>query len=55
MKYISVVIPCLNEEKTISSCIKEAQEGIKNSNSEYKVENIPRSAFTHTIWNNLEK
>lgn len=27
----------------------------KNSNSEYKVENIPRSAFTHTIWNNLEK
>ena len=37
MKYISVVIPCLNEEKTISSCIKEAQEGIKNSNYDGEV------------------
>ena len=37
MKYISVVIPCLNEEKTISSCIQEAQEGIKNSNYDGEV------------------
>ncbi len=31
MNYISVVIPCLNEEKTIKSCIDEAMIGIKNS------------------------
>lgn len=37
MKYISVVIPCLNEEKTISSCIQEAKEGIKNSSYDGEV------------------
>jgi len=37
MKHISVVIPCLNEEKTISSCIKEALEGIENSNYDGEV------------------
>ena len=28
---ISVVIPCLNEEKTIKYCIEKAKTGIKNS------------------------
>ena len=31
MKKISVVIPCLNEEKTIQKCIEEAFIGIKNT------------------------
>ena len=31
MYFISVVIPCLNEEKTLKSCIDEARIGIKNS------------------------
>ena len=31
LKMISVVIPCLNEEKTLGSCIAEAKEGISKS------------------------
>jgi len=31
MKYISVVIPCLNEEKTIKECVQEAFKGIEQS------------------------
>ena len=30
--FVSVVIPCLNEENTISFCVKKAFIGIKNSN-----------------------
>ncbi len=37
MNSISVVIPCLNEEKTIKSCIEEAMIGIKNSKFEGEV------------------
>jgi glycosyltransferase involved in cell wall biosynthesis len=31
LKMISVVIPCLNEEKTLGSCIAEAKQGISKS------------------------
>ena len=31
LNMISVVIPCLNEEKTLGSCIAEAKEGISKS------------------------
>ena len=31
LNIISVVIPCLNEEKTLGSCIADAKEGISKS------------------------
>ena len=30
-KKLSIVLPCLNEEKTIQYCIQQAQEGIKKT------------------------
>ncbi len=35
--FVSVVIPCLNEENTISFCVKKAFIGIKNSNLDGEV------------------
>ena len=37
LNMISVVIPCLNEEKTLGSCITEAKEGISKSGLEGEV------------------
>jgi glycosyltransferase involved in cell wall biosynthesis len=34
---VSVVIPCLNEEKTIESCVKKSFEGFKKANLEGEV------------------
>ena len=34
---ISVIIPCLNEEETIKSCIEKAKEGIRNAGVEGEI------------------
>lgn len=45
---VSVIIPCLNEEKTIGACIRKAQLGITNLNSPCEILVIDNGSTDNT-------